>query len=74
MRRSAGVGRGGGAGVHRAFLLNSNVFVGVGVYFCWRVLSVGALTTCLCGVHRNRQAWPLMFPHSQISNPCTRVR
>ena len=57
----------GGAYVHRAFLLNFNVFVRVGIYFCWRVLSVEALTTC-DGVHRNRQAWPLMFPHSQISN------
>lgn len=65
-----------GAYVHRAFLLNFNVFVGVGIYFCWRFFSVGALTTCLCdGVHRNRQARPLMFPHSQISmHPCGQVR
>lgn len=66
VRRSAGVGRGGGAGVHRAFLLNFNVFVGVGIYFCWRALSVGALTTCLCdGVHRNRQAWLSIQPDLQ---------
>lgn len=62
-----GVGEIRGAYVHRAFLLNFNVFVGVGICFCWRVLSVGALTI-LCGVHQNRQAWPLMFPHSQIFN------
>ena len=33
-----GVGEIRGAYVHRAFLLNFNVFVGVGIYFCWRFL------------------------------------
>ena len=66
-----GVGEIGGAYVHRAFLLNFNVFVRVGIYFCWRVLSVEALTTC-DGVHRNRQAWPLSVS-TQPNLQCIRV-